>query len=417
MSRIIFVNRFYWPDISATAQLTTDLARALAAAGRRVAVIAGRAHYDDRATVLPARASEGGVQIYRIGPGRRRRAGVVGRAFDDALFHLAALRAMWRELAPGDLLVVETDPPLLCLPGWLVSRLRRAPLVTWNQDLFPEIAAALGLRVADGVVGRAIVRLRTWVMQGAAANVVLSEKMARHLRQACVPPERIRVVPNWAPATLRPEEAEAERLRASLGLGNVFLIVYAGNLGRAHLEERVCDLVFATAGLSKLHWLFVGGGVGMDRLAGRVEAAGLRHVTFLPYQQPSTKLAGTLSAADLHLVAQDPACEGLLFPTKLYGALAVGRPVAFLGAADGEIARLVVDRELGIVLDVERPEGWLSVLVALAADPQRRRRMGENALRLSREHYRRDLVIAHWQTLLDDVLAEVATPPTVELAS
>src|SRR5471032_322970 len=58
VGRLIFINRFYWPDEPATAQLLADLAEALSAAGRDVTVIAS----NPDAARVPHRENYRGVQ-------------------------------------------------------------------------------------------------------------------------------------------------------------------------------------------------------------------------------------------------------------------------------------------------------------------------------------------------------------------
>ena len=69
-SRVIFVNRVYWPSTAATAQLLTDLAEALAARGREVHVIAAGTGPDQRNSVAIHRT--GGTE--RTPASSRRRA-------------------------------------------------------------------------------------------------------------------------------------------------------------------------------------------------------------------------------------------------------------------------------------------------------------------------------------------------------
>ena len=56
--RLIFINRVYWPDEAATAQLLTDLAGGLAGKGWETHVIAGGGEAESHA----------GVGIHRAGP-------------------------------------------------------------------------------------------------------------------------------------------------------------------------------------------------------------------------------------------------------------------------------------------------------------------------------------------------------------
>ncbi len=78
-ARVIAVNRFYWPDHSATSQILTDLATHLARGERPVTVIASRMRHDDPAVRLPAREIKYGVDIRRVWTSRMGRGGLAGR--------------------------------------------------------------------------------------------------------------------------------------------------------------------------------------------------------------------------------------------------------------------------------------------------------------------------------------------------
>jgi colanic acid biosynthesis glycosyl transferase WcaI len=97
--RVVFVNRFFDLDESATSLLLTDLARGLADASLTVHVLCSRQLYTDPRAALKAREMLHGVTIHRLPTTRYRRAGLVGRAFDYATFYAAAPRvkaAAWR---------------------------------------------------------------------------------------------------------------------------------------------------------------------------------------------------------------------------------------------------------------------------------------------------------------------------------
>ena len=148
--RTVFVNRYYWPDHSSTSQLLTDLAVTLALHGRPVSVITSRQRYSEPRAKLPASETVEGVIIHRVWTSCYGRHSLPGRAFDYLTFYLSALWRMWRTLSSGDIVVALTDPPMICIPAGIVAYLRGAKLVIWHQDLFPEIASALGVNGMRG---------------------------------------------------------------------------------------------------------------------------------------------------------------------------------------------------------------------------------------------------------------------------
>jgi colanic acid biosynthesis glycosyl transferase WcaI len=96
VSRLIFVNRFYAPDESATAQLLTDLAEHLANAGERVLVLTSRLDYARGATDWPAQESRNGVDVVRLKTTGFGRAVLKLRALDYVSFYLSAWLAVMR---------------------------------------------------------------------------------------------------------------------------------------------------------------------------------------------------------------------------------------------------------------------------------------------------------------------------------
>ena len=111
--RIIFLNRFFFPDHSATSQILTDLAFHLAGCGIDVRVVTSQQRYDDPNAYLPETESIGRVAIYRISTTRFGRSALIGRGFDYLSFYSSACRSVLAWAKPGDVLVAKTDPPLL----------------------------------------------------------------------------------------------------------------------------------------------------------------------------------------------------------------------------------------------------------------------------------------------------------------
>ena len=114
--RIIFVNRYYAPDHSATSQMLTDLACALAAGGADVHVITSRQRYDEPGAALASREVLDGVTVHRVRASVFGRGNLFGRSLDYLSFYVAASFALFRLARAGDIVVAKTDPPLISIP-------------------------------------------------------------------------------------------------------------------------------------------------------------------------------------------------------------------------------------------------------------------------------------------------------------
>ena len=331
--RVLLLNQVFHPDVAATGQLAADLAEDLVAAGHEVTVVTGRGAYAGGER-WPARERWRGIEIERVRATSLGKGTLVRRAVDAATFYLAAA---WRLLAGPrpDVILAMSTPPLVASAAALARRLRGVPFVYWVQDVYPDLAVAFGVLRPGGLACRLLEAASRFTTASADAVVVLGDAMARRLEAKGVPASRLRVVPNWADgAAVVPLEAAANPFLRDHGLQGQRVVLYSGNMGRAHDVGTLLQLARSMPDRAGVTFLFIGDG----HLRGEVEAASreLPNVRLLPYQRRDD-LSRSLSAGDVHLVTQRPETLGLLEPSKFYGALAVGRPVLFLGGREYEL--------------------------------------------------------------------------------
>lgn len=401
--KIVFVNRFYAPDDSATSQMLADLAAALAATGSEVHVVTSRLRHDAPSASLAPRERIDGVDVHRVWSTAFGRAGTAGRALDYLTFCASASLRLWQLARRNDVVVAKTDPPLISVPAAWVARLRGARLVNWLQDVFPEVAAELGVPLARGPAGWLLRWLRDGSLRHAAANVVVGQRMRERVSALGVDPARVAVIANWADGSrLRPVDRESNPLRAEWGLRDKFVVGYSGNMGRAHEFQTVLDAAAALRGRADIAFLFVGGGAQRAMLAAAAAEQSLPALLLKPLQLRES-LERSLGAADVHLVSLLPALEGLVVPSKFYGIAAAGRPTLFVGDPDGEIGAAVRAADCGYAVRRGDVAALVAAIEGLRSDPALRERMGHNARRSFEAYWDKPLAIAKWGTLLEGV--------------
>ncbi len=403
MARVIFVNRFCYPDHSATSQILTDIIFELAARGRQVSVVTSRQLYNDPDANLPQHESVRGVDIHRVSTTRFGRGTVPSRTADYASFYAAALRKVSQLAEPGDVLVAKTDPPLLSVGLMGVAKHRKAKLLNWLQDIYPEVASAVGVSFMDGKLGDVLRYPRDASLRAAAANVVIGEKMAEWVAARGVPTEQIRIIPNWADdKAIVPVAHKDNPLRTEWGFDDSFVVGYSGNLGRPHEYQTMLGAAETLRDRQEIAFLFIGGGHFLETVGKEAKERGLTNVHFRPYQ-PRDQLKISLSVPDVHWLSLRPALEGLIVPCKFYGILSAGRPVISVTDSDGEIARLVKRHDCGLNVEPGRVAQLASVISELAADPARCQELGAKARATMDAHFTRQRSFDRWASLLDEL--------------
>jgi glycosyltransferase involved in cell wall biosynthesis len=254
---------------------------------------------------------------------------------DYLTFYLSAAWILLVSLKSGDIVVAKTDPPLISVVAAIVAKIRGAKLINWIQDLFPEVAGAIGVRGIKRI--EALLRLmRNWSLRSACKNIVIGDEMAKKVAGEGVKPSAIQVIHNWADGrAIQPVDRDKNCLRREWNLQDSFVVGYSGNIGRAHEFDTILNAAEKLKDAADIVFLFIGGGAQRDGIQEEARRRGLENIMFKPYQ-PREQLRLSLSVPDIHLISLQPSLEGLIVPSKFYGVAAAGRPTIFMAARTGK---------------------------------------------------------------------------------
>ncbi|MFQ6537977.1 MULTISPECIES: glycosyltransferase family 4 protein [Aphanothece] len=369
-ARLTLVNQFFPPDYAATGQLLDDLTRRLASSGLQSQILTGMPNYAGGAREAASLEFEPNrcirrTRVTRFWPRRIR-----GRAVNGLFFCLRIAARLMRYSWRGDLLCYTTEPPYLPIVGWLVHRLTATPYLLIIYDLYPEVLVELKVLPADHWLCRLWRHGNRLALAAAQEVVVLSQPMADRIA-ALAPAVRhkLQVIPSWAdPETIRPLAKLANPFVREHGLEQAFTVLYSGNQGRCH------DLVTLVAAAAILQaerdivFLIQGDGPQNTRLRHLVADLNLANCRFLPWQDPAV-LPLALAAADLAVVSVGIQGEGLVAPSKLYGHLAAGTPIAAITPATSYLRPLVENGGCGRWFANGDAVGLAAWIRALHADP------------------------------------------------
>jgi colanic acid biosynthesis glycosyl transferase WcaI len=372
--KLLLINQHYPPDPGATGRLTAQLAEKLAASGHQVTVLTGRPTYEE-AIGVPAPRDEmrGDVRVIRL-PLLARWSGPIGRALHYLSFALSLVVGGLRVARPDAILAYSSTPLFGGVAALLLAGLKRCPLVYGVNDVYPEMAIALGV-LREGALARVGRFLETLAWRGASRLVLIGDRLRDVALARGIPAERIAVIPNWADAN-RIAPLEKSALRREWGIDDdEFLVEYAGNFGRSQGLETVLEAArIVERTTSQVRFVFVGGGSAAD-----VDqwTAAVPRLKVLPFQ-PEERLSEVLSAADLSLVPLRHGLGRYCVPSKVYSILASGRPVGAVVDPDNDVARIVEEIDCGFRVDPDDPESLAREILRLAGDPERARRLGRN---------------------------------------
>jgi putative colanic acid biosynthesis glycosyltransferase WcaI len=366
--RIIILNQFFYPDHSATSQLMTELAESLVERGVAVSALAGRGRYNGGET-LALREEYKGVCIERAwstGFGKRT---VAGRISDYLSFYLGA---SWKLLTMPrhDIVMALTTPPLIGLAALLIGRLRGMRVITLVQDVYPEIAVALGTLRAGSWSTRVFEWVSKRVLKKCDRIVVLSQSMRERIvaKVGETGASRVDVIHNWADGTeIRPMHDAMNPFAIEQRLTESFVVLFSGNLGRVNEFSTVLEAARLLRDQPGIVFLFIGEGAKKDEILHFKNEHGLHNVRLVSYQ-PRDRLRYSLAAGHALLITLADGLAGLSVPSKAYAAMAASRALLFVGDPRSDIAKIIDDNKCGAVVASGDSEALAGTIVAWSAD-------------------------------------------------
>ncbi|MEK6280436.1 MAG: glycosyltransferase family 4 protein [Acidobacteriota bacterium] len=337
--RILLLNQCFYPDVMATAQHLTDLAKGLATAGHEVTVVASDRGYDNPSRRFPRRETWNGIKIIRIrslalGKQTRWR-----RGLNFASFLINCTSSLLR-LPQFDVVVALTSPPLISFLGALFVRLKGGQFFFWVMDLNPDEAIAAGWVKEQSLMAQFLRRLLQYSLLHAEKIIALDSFMKRRIVAKGVPEESVAVLPPWAHNdTVRFDRKGREEFRRQHNLAESFVVMYAGNHSPCHPLDTLVEAAHRLSDRKEIMFCFVGGGSEQKKVKDFAVQHNLRNIVCLPYQ-PFLTLSDSLSAADLHTVVMGADFVGIVHPCKIYNILTIGSPFLYIGPSPSHVSEI-----------------------------------------------------------------------------
>lgn len=381
----IVISQTYVPDPAAVGQYMHDAAVALAQSGCRVKVYTSARGYDDPTQRFAAHETRDGVEIVRLPLSSFGKQSIKLRLLAGFSFVIqAALRALLTRKLGG--VLISTSPPMAPLAGSLLHLIRRTRVTYWLMDLNPDQMVRMGKLGANALPVRFFNAMQRSILKRAAAVVVLDRFMADLVKAKHDPGKRLHIMPPWPQDDdLQRVEHDDNPFRREHGLEGKFVVMYSGNHTPVNPLDTLIEAAKCFGPDDDIVFLFVGGGGDKPRIDQVINDINQPHIRSLPYQ-PKQTLRYSLSAADLHVVTVGDSVVGVVHPCKIYGALAVGRPVLTIGPEPCHASEIIAGKDVGVHIQHGDIDGCENAIRSIAAmDHAARSATGQQASRLATE--------------------------------
>ncbi|CAN5406204.1 glycosyltransferase family 4 protein [soil metagenome] len=343
---LLIVSQTFLPDPASVGQYMADVAIEMARRGHRVRVYAANRGYEDTSLKYLSRETIKGVEVRRLPLSSFGKKRILTRLVGTVIFMAQAFFvALFTPNLEG--IFFSTSPPLIGVVLCIAAIIRRVPVAYWAMDLNPDQLIAMGKIKSTSLAAKILETANRFILRRSALVIALDRFMAERLQPRANLDGKLLVMPPWPHENHVAHDDDAPNpFREKHELKGKFVIMYSGNHSAANPLDTLLDATLAFKDDDGLRFLFVGGGTDKKKVERFVADHQLKNVICLPYQ-PLADLKYSLPAADVHVVSLGQDMVGIVHPCKIYGAMAVGRPVLFLGPEPSHIADILHQHDIG----------------------------------------------------------------------
>jgi colanic acid biosynthesis glycosyl transferase WcaI len=406
--RVLFLTTYFLPDTGANALLMAQLAEELARFGHEVTVVTSLPHYEHHRISagyrrkLWIKEDSAGLVIYRVFlyvP--KNKNSLIGRAISYLSWNILSA---WICLATkrADILFVPSPPLTNGAVAWMIGLLRRVPFIYNVQDIYPDIAARLGL-LKNRIIISGFKLLEMMVYSGSEAVCVISDGFRLNLLSKGVPKHKLHVIPNFVDTEFMRPLPRRNSFSADREWDGRFVVLFAGNVGLSQGLEGVLTAADRLRDHSDILFAIVGSGASKSALARQAEILRLDNVRFYPFF-PRLNVPEMYASSDVCLVPLKRGLAADSVPSKVYTILAAARPLIASVDENSDTWTLVKKAECGLCVRPEDPHELAEAIAEIYHHRELGLRMGANGRKYVEEHHSRSHTARKYERLFQSVI-------------
>lgn len=398
--KILVINQYFYPDIAATSQIITDLSIELSK-NFDLTVLCGKPSYN------PVDAPEVKIfklynfkncKVIRVWNTSYPRKSLWGRITNYLTFMFFG--TLVSLLLKGHHLTFSmTDPPLAGLISYINYKLKKIPYIITLQDIHPDIELHTAL-LKKNIVTKIWIKLNKLIFNNSQKIIVLGNSMKNYMiNKYKIPSDKIAIIPNYINDEEVTPQPKINKFLQDKQFQNSFIVMHSGNIGLNQDLHIVIEAAKLLINYKDIAFVFIGDGASKEELIKKAKKYNLQNVYFLPYQ-PKEELSFSLSSADIHLITLASGLTNYIFPSKLYGIMATGKPFIACLDSESDVIQIIDESRCGIHIEPNDANKLAEAILHLYGNRHLLSEMGQNARLYLEKYLRRKHVIEKYVNLI-----------------
>ena len=391
--KILIVSQYFWPENFRL----NDLCRELVLRGHEVTVLTGKPNYPRgkifaEYIINPDQFSfYNGVKIKRVPIIPR------GNTKKSLLFNYlsymlsASTYGFWllRNNRFDAVFVCQLSPATVAVPGLVLSKFYRVPLVMWVLDLWPDSLEAVGIIKNKRILNIISLGMRT-IYNKCKIVFVQSQSFENRIKTVVSPNTQVLYVPTWAEDEFSVKNSRSNEFP---NLKNEFVVTFAGNIGKAQDLDCILNAAKILKTQPNIKFWIIGDGRDFSRVRNLVKKYNLTETVKLLGHHPLEKMPEFYEKSNALLVTlQDKPIFAATVPGKLQSYLSYGKPI--IGAINGDARSIIETSESGVCVSAGDHEALANAVLEVSKlTHEQQKQLGENGAEFYRRNFAKTIVI------------------------
>lgn len=394
--KILVVSQYFWPENFRI----NDLCAELASRGHEVTVLTGVPNYpegevfEDYINSPKNFNNYKGCKLVRVPMVSRGKGSSIKLMLNYLTFALSAMFIGGWKLQKKTfdvIFVFEPSPITVGLPAIYFKKIKKAPIVFWVLDLWPESLEATGV-VKSKLILKTVGKLVSFIYNRCDLILGQSKGFYSAISCYCKDSSKIKYFPNWSENLFLSPSVEPN---AKIAEFNGFKVLFAGNVGKAQDFSAILNMVNILKEQElNIKVFIVGEGRDLDWVKLEIKNRELSNYICLLGRHPLESMPDFFTSADALLVTlKDSPIFNLTIPGKIQSYMAARKPI--LTMLSGEGSKIVEEAGCGYIASSgDYKKLALNVINMSKLSSDELKEMGTKARRYSDIEFNRDKLIS-----------------------
>ncbi|PYI52934.1 glycosyltransferase family 4 protein [Paenibacillus flagellatus] len=331
-----------------------------------------------------------GVQVFRswlIGRGNNK----ISLALNYISFALSAIIKTFSFKKNFDLILIyQLSPITMALPGIMLKKMIKKPLVLYCHDLWPESIASAGIS-SNSKIYSLVYKLSRWIYMQSDEIFTSSKMFEQYFREVLEIQKPITHLPVYAESLFESvvmKKKDAQECN----------LLFAGNIGEMQNVETILYAANELKNEPYIKFHIVGGGSSLNKCEELCGRLGIKNVFFYG-QHPVNEMPRFYAMADAFLITlKANKVISYTLPNKVQSYMAAGKPI--IGAINGETQSLIKEAKCGLCGAAEDYKELAANIRKFVEEKEMQPIYGQNARKYYDNHFSKQIFMQRLKELL-----------------